>query len=635
MTEFFENSQLQFAQVLTQVASYAKSPEARNLLLQAQPLTKPAAVTHLLDETEEGTRLLERSLQLPFVSSDSLLPLINRAQKGLLLSADDLEKVADYLRVCELLQRFLYREKDLVPILNSYSEELQLFPKLVEQIYQSIEHSQVADSADRDLRRLRRQEQELSQEIKDTAGKLLQSKKVSQSLQEQRLVEKDGHLTLPVKSSFKKAIAGRIIAYSANGQTAFILPRKLDQLSSEKIAVKGQIEAIEAMILGQLTAAVYEESPGLLRNIDVVAAIDQIMARARYSRELNGKRARLNQTNQLLLRGMRHPLLRNPVPLDLEIKPPVRGLIITGPNAGGKTATLKNCGLAIMMTEIGLFLPSREICDIPVSQQIFSQIGDQQDLDNSLSTFSAEMTNIAKIVTHAQSRSLVLLDELGSGTDPDEGAAIAISVLQALQLKGCLVLATTHYSRIKDYAVKHPNYRTASMDFNADTLTPTYRLLLDQVGQSRAFWIAQKVGMPKEIIAQAQKVLAGQLPLSSSTVVLKEKATGKIAKTHFCKGDVVYAGNLEKEGIFYALEANRTLAKIFINKQFSVVPVKRLKLRRKAADLYPEGYNLDLLFISDWQEYKFNKDLNRGSKKAYKKLVKHEQEVKGNSSKNS
>ncbi|MBT9023910.1 ATP-binding cassette domain-containing protein [Lactobacillus delbrueckii] len=278
MTEIFENNQLQFAQVLTQVASYAKSPEARNLLLQAQPLTKPAAVTHLLDETEEGTRLLERSLQLPFVSSDSLLPLINRAQKGLLLSADDLEKVADYLRVCELLQRFLYREKDLVPILNSYGEELQLFPKLVEQIYQSIEHGQVADSADRDLRRLRRQEQELSQEIKDTAGKLLQSKKVSQSLQEQRLVEKDGHLTLPVKSSFKKAIAGRIIAYSANGQTAFILPRKLDQLSSEKIAVKGQIEAIEAMIFGQLTAAVYEESPGLLRNIDVVAAIDQIMA---------------------------------------------------------------------------------------------------------------------------------------------------------------------------------------------------------------------------------------------------------------------------------------------------------------------------------------------------------------------
>lgn len=173
------------------------------------------------------------------------------------------------------------------------------------------------------------------------------------------------------------------------------------------------------------------------------------------------------------------------------------------------------------------------------------------------------------------------------------------------------------------------------MDFNADTLTPTYRLLLDQVGQSRAFWIAQKVGMPKEIIDQAQKVLAGQLPLISSTVVLKEKATSKIVKTHFCKGDVVYAGNLEREGIFYALEANQTLAKIFVNKQFSVVPVKRLKLRRKAADLYPECYNLDLLFISDWQEYKFNKDLNRGSKKAYKKLVKHEQEVKSNSSKNS
>ena len=623
MTANFENDPLQFTQILVQVASYAKSPEAKKMLLQSHPLTKPTAVTHLLDETEEGMRLLERHLQLPFVSSDSLLLLIKRAQKGLLLSADDLEKVADYLRVCELMQRFLAREKDLVPILNSYGAELQLFPKVVEQIYHAIEHGQVADNADRDLKRLRRRELELDHEIKDTAGKLLQTKEVSHCLQEHRLIDKDGYLTLPVKSNFKKVIAGRIIAYSANGQTAYVLPRKLGQLSNEKLAVKGKIEAIEAMILGQLTAAIYEESQGLLQNVDLVAEIDQIMARARYSRELAGKRARLNQTNQLVLRGMRHPLLKNPVPLDLEINPPIHGLIITGPNAGGKTVTLKTCGLAIMMTEIGLFLPSREICDIPVSQQIFCQIGDQQDLDNSLSTFSAEMTNIAKIITRAQSRSLILLDELGSGTDPDEGAAIAISVLQALQLKGCVVLATTHYSKIKDYAVKHPNYRTASMDFNLESLTPTYHLLLDQVGQSRAFWIAEQVGMPKEIIDQAEKVLAGQLPLSNSKVTLKDKVTAKKDKVHFHKGDVVYASNLKKEGIFYALEANQSLAKIFVNKNFSVIPVKRLELRRKAADLYPDGYNLDLLFINNWQEYKFNKDLERGSKKAYKKWLCH------------
>lgn len=223
---------------------------------------------------------------------------------------------------------------------------------------------------------------------------------------------------------------------------------------------------------------------------------------------------------------------------------------------------------------------------------------------------------------------MILLDELGSGTDPDEGAAIAISVLQALQLKGCVVLATTHYSKIKDYAVKHPNYRTASMDFNLESLTPTYHLLLDQVGQSRAFWIAEQVGMPKEIIDQAEKVLAGQLPLSSSKVTLKDKVTAKKDKVHFHKGDVVYASNLKKEGIFYALEANQSLAKIFVNKNFSIIPVKRLELRRKAADLYPDGYNLDLLFISSWQEYKFNKDLERGSKKAYKKLIKNEHGAK-------
>lgn len=620
MSYDFQKDSLQFLDVLRLVASYAKSPEAKDNILKTRPRTSLAAVAQQLDETAEGLALLNRNLHLPFVASDSLLPLIKRVQKGLMLNPSELEKIADYLRVCELLQRFLTRYQDLVPILNSYGQGLELAPDLVDQIYQALEHGQVADRADSDLRRSRRREKELVQEIKDSGNKLLQNKKISQYLQEGRLVEKDGQTTLPVKSSFKKLVTGHIVSYSANGQTCFIIPKRLMQLTSEKEAVNRQIEAIEAMILGQLTATVYEKCKFLLRNVDLISSIDAIMARARYSLEISGKRPKLNQTNQLVLRGMRHPLLNNPVPLDLELVNQIHGLIITGPNAGGKTATLKTSGLAVMMTESGLYLPSNMPCDIPIIQQVFTQIGDQQDLDNSLSTFSAEMTNIAHIVEHAQSRSLILLDELGSGTDPDEGAAIAIAVLQKLQLKGCLVIATTHYSRIKDYAVKHPNYRPASMDFDVASLTPTYKLLLDQVGQSRALWIASKVGMPQDVVDLAESVLNGYLPLSTSKVTLKEKTKPTKNKTIFHKGDVVYASNLDQEGLFYELDSAQNTAKVFINKEFQQIPVKRLILRRLAKDLYPEGYNLDLLFIKNWQDYKFNKDLDRGSKKAYKAL---------------
>lgn len=190
--------------------------------------------------------------------------------------------------------------------------------------------------------------------------------------------------------------------------------------------------------------------------------------------------------------GMKHPLLSNPVPLSLHLDSTKRGLIITGPNAGGKTITLKTVGLAISMTELGLFLPSVGRCSIPITTEIYTSIGDHQDLDNSLSTFSAEMKQLSHIIKHANQSSLILLDELGSGTDPNEGAALAIAILQALQLKGCLILATTHYSAIKDYASKHPAFITAAMDFDLKTLTPTYKLLLNQVGTSRAFWIAEK-----------------------------------------------------------------------------------------------------------------------------------------------
>lgn len=612
---------LELTKILTQVASYAHSPEAKATVLNMQASSNLSTVTQLLDETTEMVQLLKRDLHLPFVSSDSALPVLNKASKGIILSPAELEKIADYIRTVELLKRFFARESGVAPILNSYAEELVLLKPLQEQIYDQVERGQVADSADRDLFRLRKKSVELTQAVKEELARILQSKTIATYLQESRIIERGGYYTLAVKASFKNLVPGTIIDQSANGKTVYLQPAKVDRLLSEKAQVDGQISAIEMQILGELTNQVDEQSDALTNNISIINSLDVILAKAKYSLSLNGLRAQVSSAGRLELHALCHPLIPNAVPLDLSLQEGIRGLMITGPNAGGKTVVLKTVGLAILMTELGLFLKSKAVCTVPLADHVYTEIGDNQDLDNSLSTFSAQMTDMAEIVTHAQARSVVLVDEIGSGTDPNEGSALAIGILQALQLKGALILATTHYSQIKDFALQHPAFETASMDFNAETLVPTYKLLIGQVGDSRALWIAKRVGMPTQILTTAEHFLAdGIYPTAVTGIHLQEKGLKQSKQTIFHKGDVVFAKALNKEGIFYELEPDHNYAKVFIDKQFNVVSVKRLELRRQARDLYPENYNYDLLFISDWQEYKFNKDLDRGSKKAFKKL---------------
>ena len=251
----------------------------------------------------------------------------------------------------------------------------------------------------------------------------LQNKKYQTMLQDYQIIQKDNHYTLPIKASFKHTFGGSIIDHSNNGNTVFIEPTKIVHLTQEKATVENQIYLIESQILGDLSAKIYQELSQLEANLNIIIDLDCILARAKYSQSINGKRPLLNEQNQLQLNEMRHPLLSNPVPLSLNLDSSKRGLIITGPNAGGKTVTLKTAGLAIAMAEFGLFLPSSGICSIPVMTAIYTSIGDHQDLDNSLSTFSAEMKQMSYIVQHATKYSLILLDELGSGTDPNEGTA--------------------------------------------------------------------------------------------------------------------------------------------------------------------------------------------------------------------
>lgn len=607
--------ELGFNRVKELVANHAITPEAKKAIIAMQPKTSINAVTQLLNETAEMLGILRQGKHIPFVSSDSLKPILQKVNKGLILSVDELEKVADFIRVNRLLKRFL--SKQGTPILNSYAEEIGILDNLEEAIYQKIEHGQVSNNADKDLAKLRIQVKKLNHDIKDSLQHFLTGKKYQIALQDKLVVEKAGHFTLPVKASYRNLFPGQIIDVSNHGKTVYIEPNKAAKLIEQKGKFQSQITAIEFQILGMLTAEVFENLPTIKQNMQIIIAIDVILARAKYSLIVAGVRPDLNAENRLILNCMRHPLLTNPIPLSVKIGQPTRGLIITGPNAGGKTITIKTIALSVLMAELGLFLPAKR-CDIPICDHVFSLIGDQQDIDNSLSTFSGEMVKIAQIVKQAQKYSLIVLDELGSGTDPNEGSALAVAVLQELQLRGCLVIATTHYSTIKDFSVKSPAFMTASMDFDLEKLQPTYRLIMNQAGESRALWIAKRSGMSEPVLASAKKILeTGEFPLKESSVTFKKEIDRKdTKKLKLHKGDIVFVGNLNKEAIFYqkAKTANKII--VFVDRDFLEVPIKRVKLRRKAQDLYPAGYNLDLLFVKDWQQYKLNKDLDRGSKKA-------------------
>lgn len=613
--------ELGFNRVKELVANHAITPEAKKAIIAMQPKTSINAVTQLLNETAEMLGILRQGKHIPFVSSDSLKPILQKVNKGLILSVDELEKVADFIRVNRLLKRFL--SKQGTPILNSYAEEIGILDNLEEAIYQKIEHGQVSNNADKDLAKLRIQVKKLNHDIKDSLQHFLTGKKYQIALQDKLVVEKAGHFTLPVKASYRNLFPGQIIDVSNHGKTVYIEPNKAAKLIEQKGKFQSQITAIEFQILGMLTAEVFENLPTIKQNMQIIIGIDVILARAKYSLIVAGVRPDLNAENRLILNCMRHPLLTNPIPLSVKIGQPTRGLIITGPNAGGKTITIKTIALSVLMAELGLFLPAKR-CDIPICDHVFSLIGDQQDIDNSLSTFSGEMVKIAQIVKQAQKYSLIVLDELGSGTDPNEGSALAVAVLQELQLRGCLVIATTHYSTIKDFSVKSPAFMTASMDFDLEKLQPTYRLIMNQAGESRALWIAKRSGMSEPVLASAKKILeTGEFPLKESSVTFKKEIDRKdTKKLKLHKGDIVFVGNLNKEAIFYqkAKTANKII--VFVDRDFLEVPIKRVKLRRKAQDLYPAGYNLDLLFVKDWQQYKLNKDLDRGSKKAWKKFNK-------------
>lgn len=425
------------------------------------------------------------------------------------------------------------------------------------------------------------------------------------------------------KPPIKKQITGTIIELSSKGTTAYIEPSSVSRWN-EQLTYHKMIEEAEVyQILATLTGLLAEAFPQIQQNLEIIAEFDQIFARGKFSRELNGITPKINAEGYIRLVSAKHPLIEQAVPLDLTIGKDYRGLTITGPNAGGKTVVLKTVALLTLMTMIGLQIPAHEGTEIAIFDQIFVDIGDSQSIENALSTFSGHMQNISEILRQTRKNSLILLDELGSGTEPNEGAALAIAIMEEFYQKGSILITTTHYGEIKRFTELHPDFITAAMDFDAQHLTPKYRLLIGQTGESNALWIAKKMDLSDQIIGKAQKYFSDrnyQLEKKSFKVKSPKPITSADDSTYY-KGDKVFLLEQQKSALIYQEIPFSDNISVYLDGQFIEVPKRRIKLEFRASELYPKDYELENLF-EDFQSRKERRDIDRGSKKAQRKLKK-------------
>ncbi|GAA2904965.1 endonuclease MutS2 [Enterococcus pseudoavium] len=609
----------QFNEIKKQLTSYAISSLGKKLIETSRPHTKLSVVEKRLTETTEAKQLLETNLHVPFMGLQNIEHLTNQLEKGFVLTPQELLEYADFLRSLRLIQQFFVKNQSLAPLLSRYAQGLSNFNEIETEIYQVIRNGQIIDSASRELRRARRDIAETQEKIQELLKKFIRQNK--EKLQEAIITKRNDIFTVPVKTAHKKQIQGTIVELSSKGTTAYIEPSNVSRWNEQLTYHKMVEEAEVYQILASLTGLLAESLPLIQKNIEVIAEFDQIFARGKYSRELKGITPRINADGYIELIAARHPLLDDPVPLNLTIGKEYRGLTITGPNAGGKTVVLKTVALMSLMTMIGLQIPAQAGTEIAIFEQIFVDIGDAQSIENALSTFSGHMQNIAEILRQASKNSLILLDELGSGTEPNEGAALAIAIMEEFYQKGSILITTTHYGEIKRFAEQHADFVTAAMDFDAEHLTPKYRLLIGQTGESNALWIAKKMAISEQVIAKAQLYFTERnyATTKKNFKTKTQKQTTVATEETYYRGDKVFLLEQQKSALVYQEIPFTDQLAVYLADQFIEVPKRRVRLEYRAADLYPADYPVDNLFEA-FEIRKERRDIERGSKKAQRKL---------------
>ncbi|MCS7209950.1 MAG: endonuclease MutS2 [Fimbriimonadales bacterium] len=491
-------------------ARRAETPFGRECALQRTPSCDEALVTLRLQETDDAVRLLQREPPPPLRAPETR-PAVQKAEKGGILSPEELLGVQKLLHAARLYKSHLLPRAERYPRLAVHAERLHTLSQLEKQIAQCIAPSgEVLDSASERLAQLRRDQQRLHKRITEELHRLIHS--LRDALQEPHYTIRSGRYCLPVRSDSRGRVKGIVHDASASGATLFIEPEPLVELGNRLRELQSaEQEEIEAILYG-LSRAVEAEAAKLRETIDALAQLDAIIAAGRLALDWDCTMPQLNTQGEWKLRGARHPIIARAVvkPIDIELGRDWLGVLITGPNTGGKTVSLKTLGLLTLMSLLGLHIPAKDGSRVAIPNGIFADIGDEQSLQQSLSTFSGHMRHIIRYLQQAGRFSLVLLDELGAGTDPTEGAALARAILQTLLEREARVVATTHYGELKAFAYHHPRLINAAMEFDLETLQPTYRLLMGVPGASHAIEIARRLGLPERVAQRASESLGAQ-----------------------------------------------------------------------------------------------------------------------------
>ena len=501
---------LEYNKIIEQLERQASSDAGKAMCRRLLPMTDIEDITTAQTQTTDAVLRLRRKPGPHYNGLKNIIPHLRRLGIGGVLTCQDLLEISAVLDVAASVKSFLRPESDeeVPDSLSSYFESIEPCRPLNDEIKRCIlGYDEVADDASPKLKDIRRHMVQTNSQVQKTLNSIVTSSSMKTYLQDSVVTMRNGRYCIPVKLEHKNHVPGMVHDQSGSGSTVFIEPMSVVKLNNELKELELAEEAEIQVILSRLSLSASIDSEYLEIDYKLLVEIDFILAKARYSESIRGNAPIFNSDGFISLKHARHPLLdqKKAVPINIELGKDFSMLIVTGPNTGGKTVSLKTVGLLSLMGQSGLHIPAYDGSTLAIFSEIYADIGDEQSIEQNLSTFSSHMTNLVKILEVADSESLVLLDELCSGTDPTEGAALAQSILTRLHHFGCLVMATTHYSELKVFAISTEGVQNACCEFDVETLRPTYRLLVGLPGKSNAFAISGKLGLDSRIIEDAKK----------------------------------------------------------------------------------------------------------------------------------
>ena len=603
---------LEFDRIKEKLAELACTEKARQQIQELKPSLSELEVKASQRETTEARKMIEICGNPPVTALQGVDEWIEFASKGGCLTPQQLEQISMVLAAVRRLKDYLRRGKEHEIGLAYYEENLDGLDDIREELGSKIRNERVDDYASKTLKSLREAIDRAETKMHEKADAILRANK--QYMADNFSTLRNGRICIPVKKEYKFKIQGSVIDKSSTGSTLFMEPLQVARLYDEVQELKIDEENEEIRILYTLSSILSDKEEIIQSNSRTVEKLDFIFAKGKLSLEQEGIQPEINTDRHIRIKNGRHPLMDKAVnvPLNFEIGNGINGVIITGPNTGGKTVAIKTVALNCMMAQCGLHVPCEE-AEICMNNAILCDIGDGQNLSENLSTFSAHITNVLDILKKAGRDSLVVMDELGSGTDPAEGMGIAIAILEELKKSNALFLATTHYPEVKEYARRTEGIINARMTFDKESLKPLYQLVIGEAGESCAFYIAGKLGMPGYMLSRAAKAAYGsdgevkiegmegneELKKSSHPKIqkIKKAVTQKEAKKYQI-GDSVMVYPEKKIGIICRMADEKGMLQVQMKKEKMWVSHKRIKLHVAAEQLYPEDYDFSIIFDS-------------------------------------